>query len=143
MSEEPAAAAEPKEFDAAIKDLGDQIAKLTLMQARDLTDYLKEAYGIEPAAGGAVMMAAMPGGAEAGAPAVEEKTEFNVIIKSVGDKKLQVIKAARQARNDLGLKEAKALVDAAPKALLEDVSKEEAEKWKKTLEEAGATVEIE
>jgi large subunit ribosomal protein L7/L12 len=143
MSEEPAAAAAPKEFDAAIKDLGDQIAKLTLMQARDLTDYLKESYGIEPAAGGAVMMAAPLGGAQAAAPAAEEKTEFNVIIKSVGDKKLQVIKAARQARNDLGLKEAKALVDAAPKALLEDVSKEEAEKWKAALEEAGATVEIE
>ena len=142
MSEEPAAAAAPKEFDAAIKDLGDQIVKLTLMQARDLTDYLKEAHGIEPAAGGAVMMAAMPG-AEGGAPVVEEQTEFNVIIKSVGDKKLQVIKAARQARNDLGLKEAKALVDSAPTALLEEVSKEEAEKWKKTLEEAGATVEIE
>jgi len=142
MSEEPAAAAATKEFDAAIKDLGDQIVKLTLLQARDLTDYLKEAHGIEPAAGGAVMMAAMPG-AEAGAPAVEEQTEFNVIIKSVGDKKLQVIKAARQARNDLGLKEAKALVDSAPTALLEDVSKEEAEKWKKTLEEAGATVAIE
>ena len=142
MSEEPAAAAAPKEFEAAIKDLGDQIVKLTLMQARDLTDYLKEAHGIEPAAGGAVMMAAMPG-AEGGAPVVEEQTEFNVIIKSVGDKKLQVIKAARQARNDLGLKEAKALVDSAPTALLEEVSKEEAEKWKKTLEEAGATVEIE
>ena len=142
MSEEPAAAAAPKEFDAAIKNLGDQIAKLTLMQARDLTDYLKESYGIEPAAGGAVMMAAAPGGTEAAAPA-EEQTEFKVIIKSVGDKKLQVIKAARQARNDLGLKEAKALVDAAPKALLEDVSKEEAEKWQKTLEEAGATVAIE
>jgi large subunit ribosomal protein L7/L12 len=145
MSEEPAAAEATKEFDAAIKDLGDKIVGLTLMQARDLTDYLKQEYGVEPAAGAAVVAAAAaPGGpAEGAAPAAEEKTEFNVIIKSAGDKKLQVIKAARQARNDLGLKEAKALVDSAPKALLEDVSKEEAEKWKKALEEAGATVEIE
>ncbi len=140
MSEEAAAPA--KQFDAAIKDLGDKIAQLTLIQAKDLTDSLKEAYGIEPAAGGAVMMAPAAGSAGAGA-AAEEKTEFNLVIKSAGDKKLQVIKVVRAARSDLGLKEAKALVDGAPKTLLEEVSKEEADKWAKQLEEAGATVAIE
>lgn len=142
MSEEAAAPA--KEFDAAIKELGDKIAGLTLVQAKDLTDYLKEAYGIEPAAGGAVMVAGPAAGGEAGgAAAAEEKTEFTLVIKDVGDKKLQVIKVVRAARSDLGLKEAKALVDSAPKPLLEDVPKEEAEKWAKQLEEAGATVSIE
>ena len=138
MAEEATAT---KEFDAAIKKLGDKIVGLTLMQAKQLSDYLKEEHGSEPAAGGAVIAAAAPG--EAAAPAVEEQTEFNVIIKSAGDKKLQVIKVVRAARNDLGLKEAKALVDSAPKAVLEEVGKEDAEKWKKDLEEAGATVAIE
>jgi large subunit ribosomal protein L7/L12 len=138
MAEAPA-----KEFDSAIKDLGDKIAGLTLIQAQSLADYMKDAYGIEPAAGG-VMMAAMPGGGVGGAAAaVEEKTEFNVILKGAGDKKLQVIKVVRAARSDLGLKEAKALVDEAPKPLLEAVSKEDAEKWKKELEAAGATVAVE
>ncbi len=128
---------------AAVKDLGDKIAGLTLIQAKELADYLKSAYGIEPAAGGAVMMAAAVGGGAAGAAAAaEEKTEFNVILKTAGDKKLPVIKVVRAARADLGLKEAKALVDEAPKTLLEGVSKQDAEKWKKELEEAGATVEI-
>ena len=139
MAEAPAVA---KEFSAATKDIGDRIAGLTLIQAKELADYLKDAYGIEPAAGG-VMMAAMPGaGAGAAAAAVEEKTEFTVILKSAGDKKLPVIKVVRVARNDLGLKEAKALVDEAPKPLLEGISKEEAAKWKKELEDVGATVEI-
>ena len=128
---------------AAVKDLGDTIAGLTLVQAKELADYLKSAYGIEPAAGGAVVMAAAAGGGAAGAAAAtEEKTEFNVILKNAGDKKLPVIKVVRAARADLGLKEAKALVDEAPKTLLEGVSKQDAEKWKKELEEAGATVEI-
>ncbi|HRS29106.1 MAG TPA: 50S ribosomal protein L7/L12 [Phycisphaerae bacterium] len=140
MAEAPA-----RTFDAAIKELGDRIAGLTLVQARDLTDYLKEAYGIEPAAGGAVVMAgpAVGGAGAPGAPAAEEKTEFNLVIKSAGDKKLQVIKVVRAARSDLGLKEAKELVDTAPKPLLEGVSKDEAAKWAKQLEEAGATVAIE
>ena len=138
MSEE---AAVTKEFDAAIKEIGDKIAGLTLIQAKELTDYLKEAYDIEPAAGGAVMVAG-PADAGAGAAAAEEQTEFDVIIKAAGDKKLQVIKVVRAARSDLGLKEAKALVDDAPKPLLEGVSKEDAEKWKGELEGAGATVEI-
>jgi large subunit ribosomal protein L7/L12 len=140
MAEAPA-----RTFDASIKDLGDRIAGLTLVQARDLTDYLKEAYGIEPAAGGAVVMAgpAAAGAGAAGAPAAEEKTEFNLVIKAAGDKKLQVIKVVRAARSDLGLKEAKELVDTAPKPLLEGVTKEEAQKWAKQLEEAGATIAVE
>lgn len=137
MAEAPA-----KEFSAAVKELGDKIAGLTLIQAQELADYMKDTYGIEPAAGGAVMMAAMPGAGGGAAAEVEEKTEFDVIITGAGDKKLQVIKVVRAARGDLGLKEAKALVDEAPKPLLEGASKEDAEKWKKELEAAGATVEI-
>ncbi len=128
--------------DAAIKDLGDKIVGLSLLQAKALTDYLKDTYGIEPAAGGAVMMAAAPaegGGAKA---AAAEQTEFNVVIKSGGANKLQVIKVVRQAKPELGLKEAKAMVDEAPKTLLEGVSKADAEKWKKELEASGAEVEI-
>ncbi len=140
MAEAPA---ETKAFDPAIKSLGDKIAGLTLIQAKDLADYLKSAYGIEPAAGGAIMMAGPAGGGVGAAAPVEEKTEFNVIIKAVGDKKLQVIKVVRAARTDLGLKEAKEVVDTAPKPLVEGVSKEDAEKWKKELEAAGATAAIE
>jgi large subunit ribosomal protein L7/L12 len=139
MSDEATAT---REFDAAIKDIGDKIAALTLIQAKELTDYMKEAYDIEPAAGGAVMVAGPADGGGAGAAAAEEKTEFDVIIQSAGDKKLQVIKVVRAARSDLGLKEAKALVDQAPKPLIEGASKEEAEKWKGELEAAGATVEV-
>ncbi len=134
MAEAPA-----KEFDAGIKEIGDKIVGLTLTQAKDLTDYLKDTYGIEPAAGGAVMMAAPADAAEA----VEEQTEFDVIVKTPGDSKLKVIKIVRAARSDLGLKEAKALVDSAPAKVLEGVSKEDAEKWQKDLEEAGATVAVE
>jgi large subunit ribosomal protein L7/L12 len=134
MAEAPA-----KEIAAEIKDLGDKIAGLTLMQAGELTDYLKNTYGIEPAAGGGVMMAAPAGG---GGEEAEEQSEFDVIIKTCGDKKLQVIKVVRSARSDLGLKEAKALVDNVPKALIEGASKEDAEKWKTELEAAGAEVEI-
>jgi len=131
--------------DTAIADLGDKIAGLSLMQAKELVDYLKDKYGIEPAAAGGAVMVAGPASAGAGpaAPAVEEKTEFNVVIKAAGDKKLQVIKVVRAARSDLGLKEAKELVDTAPKPLLEGVNKADAEKWKKELETAGATVAIE
>ena len=136
MSDEATAT---KEFDADIKSLGDKLAELTLKQAVDLGDYMKDAYGIEPAAGGAVMMAG-PGGGEAAAPA--EQTEFKVMLKAAGDKKIQVIKAVREATG-LGLKEAKELVDSAPKAVKEGLSKEDAEKLKETLEEAGASVELE
>ncbi len=120
------------------KQLGDGIVKLTLMQAKELADYLKEVYGIEPAAGGAVMMA---GPAAAAAPAAEEKTSFNVILTGFGANKIQVIKVVRELTS-LGLKEAKELVDGVPKPLKENVSKEDAESAKKKLEEAGATVEI-
>lgn len=128
--------------ESAIMEIGDKIAGLTLIQAKELTDYLKDKYGIEPAAGGAVMMAAPAAGGGGAAAAAEEKTEFNVILKSGGANKLQVIKVVRAARADLGLKEAKALVDEAPKPLLEGANKADAEKWKKELETAGATVEI-
>jgi len=129
-----------KEFTKAIKDLGDKLADLKLTEAVSLADYLKEAHGIEPAAGGAVMMAGGPAGG-AGAEEAEEKTTFDVILKDMGDKKIQVIKAVRAMAN-LGLKEAKDLVEAAPKAVKEGVTKEEAEKAKGQLEEAGATVEL-
>jgi large subunit ribosomal protein L7/L12 len=129
--------------DAGIMEIGDKIAGLTLIQAKDLTDYLKDKYGIEPAAGGAVMMAAPAGGGAAAPAAAEEKTEFNVVLTSGGANKLQVIKVVRAARADLGLKEAKALVDEAPKTLLEGANKADAEKWKKELEAAGAQVKIE
>ena len=144
MSDEAAAATEEaapaKEFDADIKDLGDKIAGLTLKQAVDLKDYMKEAYGIEPAAGGAVMMAGPAGGGGGGEEA-EEKTNFDVVITSAGDKKIAVIKVVRELTG-LGLKEAKELVDGAPKAVKEGVAKEEADKMKADLEEAGASIEL-
>ncbi len=133
-------AASGKEFAKEIKTLGDKIVALSLKEAVDLKDYLKEEYGIEPAGGGAVMMAAAPGAA-GGAEEAEEQTSFDVILKDVGDKKIQVIKAVRALTN-LGLKEAKDLVDGAPKAVKEGAPKEEADEAKKQLEEAGATVEI-
>jgi large subunit ribosomal protein L7/L12 len=134
MAEEQAVAT--KEFAADIKALGDKIVKLTLKEAVDLAAYLKAEHGIEPAAGGAMMMAA-----PVAAAVVEEKTTFDVVLKAAGDKKIQVIKAVRSLTN-LGLKEAKDLVEGAPKAVKEGVSKEDAEAAKKTLEESGATVDI-
>jgi len=131
---------EAKEWGSKIKKLGDDIASLTLMQAKELSDYLKSEYGIEPAAGGAVMMAA-PAGAAAGAEQAEEKTTFDVILKEYGDKKIQIIKEVR-ALTALGLKEAKDLVEGVPKAVKEAVSKEEAEAAKAKLEQAGAVVEL-
>lgn len=124
----------------AIKELGDKIAALTLKEAVALKDYLKEAYGIEPAAGGAVMMAAPAAGGAA--EAAEEKTSFNVILKDAGGNKIQVIKVVRALTN-LGLKEAKDLVEGAPKTVKENVSKDEAEDAVKQLTEAGATASVE
>ena len=121
-----------------IKSLGDLLVKLTLKEAVDLAAYLKDTYNIEPAAGGAVMMAAGP--AAAAAP-VEEKTQFDVVLKEAGANKINVIKVVRTLTN-LGLKEAKDLVEGAPKNVKEGVSKEDAEKAKKELEAAGATVEV-
>lgn len=129
---------ETKNWSEDVKKLGDAIVKLTLMQAKELGDYLKEQYGIEPAAGAAVMMA---GPAAAAAEAAPEKTMFDVILKSAGDKKIQVIKEVR-ALTALGLKEAKDLVDGAPKPIKKGVSKDEAEAAKKQLESAGAVVEL-
>jgi large subunit ribosomal protein L7/L12 len=129
-----------KSWNEEIKKLGDAIVKLTLMQAKELGDYLKEEYGIEPAAGGAVMMAGPAAGAAA-AEAEPEKTMFDVILKAAGDKKIQVIKEVR-ALTALGLKEAKDLVEGAPKPVKTGVTKDEAEAAKKQLESAGATVEI-
>lgn len=133
------------EFATEIRELGDKIVSLTLGQAKSLADYLKETHGIEPAAGGAVMMAAAPAaGAAAGAAKAEEQTEFAVVIKACpADAKLKVIKVVRAVKPDLGLKEAKALVESAPAKLVEGASKADAEKWKKELEEAGATVALE
>ncbi|RKY25203.1 MAG: 50S ribosomal protein L7/L12 [Planctomycetota bacterium] len=110
------------------------------MQAKELGDYLKDEYGIEPAAGGAVMMAG-PAAAAGAAEEPEEKTSFDVILKEFGDKKIQVIKEVR-ALTGLGLKEAKDLVDNAPKPVKEGLSKEDAEAAKKQLEAVGAVVEI-
>lgn len=137
MSEETAV----KEFSADIKDLGDKIVGLTLMQAKELADYLKDVHGIEPAAGGAVMMAG-PAAGGGGEEAAEEKTSFNVVLKEVGEKKIQVIKEVR-ALTGLGLKEAKELVDGAPKAVKENVPKDEADEARATLEAAGAVVAVE
>ena len=130
---------EAKTFSDEIKSLGDQLAGLTLKNAVALADYMKAQYNIEPAAGGAVMMAAA--GAAAAAP-VEEKTTFDVILKSVpADKKIGIIKVVRTLTN-LGLKEAKDLVEGAPKTVKEGATKEEAEEIKKKLEAAGAKVEL-
>ncbi|MFC1633797.1 50S ribosomal protein L7/L12 [Planctomycetota bacterium] len=129
-----------KAWSSDIKKLGDKIVALTLMQAKELGDYLKEEYGIEPAAGGAVVMAG-PAAAGGQAEEQEEKTSFDVILKEFGEKKIQVIKEVR-ALTGLGLKEAKDLVDNVPKPVKEGVSKEDAEAAQKQLEAAGAVVEL-
>ncbi len=124
--------------DAAIAELGDKLASLTIKQAVELKDYLKETYKIEPAAGGG----GGGGAAVAAAAPAEVQTNFDVVLKSVpADKKIAAIKEVRAATG-LGLKEAKDLVDGAPKTVKEALPKEEAEKLKKTLEAAGATVEL-
>ena len=128
------------EFAADIMELGDKIVALSLLQAKQLSDYLKEKHGIEAAAGGGVMMAAPAAGGGAAAPA-EEQTSFDVVLKAPGEKTIQIIKIVRAATN-LGLKEAKDLVTAAPKVVKAGVDKAEAEKLKKELEAEGATVEL-
>ena len=124
-----------------VKDLGDKIANLTLLQAKALGDYLKSAHGIEAAAGGGVMMAAPV--AAAGAAKVEEKTTVDVILTKVSDstKKIAVIKIVREITG-LGLKEAKDVVDQAPKTVKAGVLREEAEAMKAKLEKDGATIEL-
>ena len=128
------------EFTTESKELGDKIVSLTLKQAKELSDYLAQVHGIKPAAGGAVMMAA-PAEGGAGAAVVEAQTEFTVMLEGFGDKKIGVIKVVR-AITGLGLKEAKDLVDGAPKTVKEGVSKDEAATIKKKFEEAGAKVEV-
>ena len=123
---------------ADLKALAEQIVNLTLLQAQELKQILKDDYGIEPAAGGAVMMAAGPAAA---AEAVEEKTEFDVILVDAGANKINVIKEVRGITG-LGLKEAKDLVEAGGKAVKEQAPKAEAEDMKKKLEAAGAKVEL-
>jgi large subunit ribosomal protein L7/L12 len=122
---------------ADLNKLAEDIVGLTLLQAQELKTILKDKYGIEPAAGGAVMMAAGPAAA---AEAVEEKTEFDVVLKDAGPNKINVIKEVR-AITGLGLKEAKDLVEAGGK-VKEAVTKADAEGFKKKLEEAGAKVEL-
>ncbi|MFO0981754.1 MAG: 50S ribosomal protein L7/L12 [Planctomycetota bacterium] len=133
------AATASRSWNAGVKDLGDQIVKLSLLEAKELGDYLKEVHGIEPAAGGAVVMAAPGGGGEA--PKAEEKTSFDVILEAAGEKKIQVIKVVREVTS-LGLKEAKDLVEGAPKAVKSGVAKDEADKIKKALEDSGAKVAL-
>ena len=130
-----------REFAASTKDLRDKIVALTLKQAKELSDYLEDVHGIKAAAGGAVMMAApAAGGGAAAAP--EAKTEFDVVLDGFdAAKKIGVIKVIRALTN-LGLKEAKDLVEAVPGKIKEGISKEDAEKLKKELEAAGAKVSI-
>jgi large subunit ribosomal protein L7/L12 len=124
---------------ADLTQLADQLVNLTVKEVKELTDILKDQYGIEPAAAGAVVVS---GGAGANdAPAEEEKTSFDVILKAAGASKLAVVKLVKELTG-LGLKEAKDLVDSAPKAVKEGVAKDEAEGLKKSLEDAGAEVEI-
>ena len=122
-----------------INALGDQIANLTHKQAKELSDYIKEKYGIEPAAGGAVMMAAPAGGG--GAPAAEVQTEFDVVLTSFGDKKLDVVKVVKNLTG-ASLMDAKKMVEGVPAKIKEKVSKEDAEKVKAELTAVGATVEV-
>ena len=124
---------------ADLKKLAEEIVNLTLLEAQELKTILKDEYGIEPAAGGAVMVAGPAG--DAGGEAAEEQTEFDVILKSAGASKINVIKEVR-ALTGLGLKEAKDLVEAGGKAVKEQVSKAEAEEIKGKLEAAGAEVEL-
>lgn len=129
-----------REFAGKIKELGEGIVGLTILEAKELGDYLEEVHGIKPAAG-AVAVAAMPGAGGAAAPAAEEKTAFDVVLENFGSNKIAVIKVVRAATG-LGLKEAKDLVEGAPKTVKEGLPKAEADKLKKELEEAGGKVAL-
>jgi large subunit ribosomal protein L7/L12 len=124
---------------ADLQKIVDELSSLTVLEAADLAKMLEEKWGVSAAA--AVAVAAGPAGAAGGAAPAEEKTEFTVVLAAAGDKKIEVIKEVR-ALTGLGLKEAKDLVEGAPKPVKEGVTKDEAEKIKKQLEEAGATVEL-
>lgn len=126
------------EYDSTTKEMGDKIVGLTLLEAKKLADYLENVHGIKPAAGG---MMVGPGPATPEAAAVEEQTEFSVVLTGFGDNKIPVIKVVRAATG-LGLKEAKELVESAPKPIKEGLPKEEAEKLKKEIESAGGAAEV-
>ena len=128
------------EYSDMSKELGDKIAELTLKQAKELSDYLKDVHGIEPAAGGAVVMASGGPGAGEEAAAVEQ-TEFDVVLTSFGDAKLNVVKVVKNLTG-ASLMEAKKMVEGVPAKLKEGASKEDAEKMKKEIEEAGGSVEL-
>jgi large subunit ribosomal protein L7/L12 len=140
MTAEVETKSEARVWSAEAKAMGDKIVGMTLLQAKELSDYLKEVHGIEPATGGAVMVAGPAAGA-AGEAEDEGPTTKNVILVSAGAAKIQVIKVVREITG-LGLKEAKAMVDGAPAPVKEGCALEEADKLKAQLEEAGATVEL-
>lgn len=125
---------------ADIKALGDQLVELTVKEVTELASYLKETYGIEPAAA-AVVAGPAAGGAAGGGAAAAEKTNFDVVLKAAGANKLQIVKLVKELTG-LGLKEAKDVVDGAPKTIKEGLPKDEAENLKKQLVEAGAEVEL-
>ena len=127
---------------ADLAKIVDDLSSLTVLEAAELAKLLEEKWGVSAAAPVAVAAAGAPAGGGAAAAPAEEQTEFNVILSAAGDKKINVIKEVRGVRSDLGLKEAKDLGEAAPAAVKENVSKQEAEEIKKKLEEAGATVAI-
>ena len=132
---------EERVFSDEIKAMGDKIMGMTLKDAKELSDYLKEEYGVEPAAGGAVMVAGPAAGADA-APAAEEKTEFDVVLEGFdAAKKIGVINVVRTATG-ASLGDAKGMVEGAPKAIKTGLPKDEAEKLKKELEDAGAKVSL-
>jgi len=132
--------AEATQYDSNVKTLGDSIVALTLLQAKQLADYLENVHGIKPAAGGAVVVAGPAAGGGGAAPAAE-KTEFDVVLAAAGDNKIGVIKVVRAATG-LGLKEAKDLVEAAPKPVKTGLAKADADKLKAELEASGAKVEL-
>ncbi|MFN3951812.1 MAG: 50S ribosomal protein L7/L12 [Thermaurantimonas sp.] len=125
---------------STIQELGDKLVSLTIKEVQELANYLKETYGIEPAAAAVVAAGPAAGGGDGGA-VVEEKTSFDVILKAAGPQKLAVVKLVKELTG-LGLKEAKDVVDNAPKPIKEGVTKDEADALKKQLEEAGAEVEV-
>ena len=125
---------------ADLKEFAEQLVNLTVKEVNELANILKEEYGIEPAAAAVAVAGAAAGGGDAG-EAAEEKTEFDVVLKAAGQSKLAVVKLVKELTG-LGLKEAKDIVDSAPKAVKEGISKDEAEGIKKSLEEAGAEVEL-
>jgi large subunit ribosomal protein L7/L12 len=135
-----AEATEARTFSSKVSDLAETLVGLTLLEAQELADCLEEKYGIKPAGGG-VVMAAAPTSDGGGAAAAVEQTEFDVVLTGFGDAKINVIKAIRSITG-LGLKEAKELVEGAPKPVKQAVSKEDAEKIKKEITDAGGTAEI-